>query len=158
MAQVFDKWFVQVSGQSYGPYTDAMMRRFVGEGRVTGGTPISADPASGFHQAALYAEFRAWKAEPGAEPVALSSRPVARHLVMAELRSGQSVNFLRQLQAYMQSSRIGDTVWLVDGAPSTPELTAALQATLLPGDRLYVVDVTGRDPGTYGFLDMSKTA
>ena len=158
MAQVFDRWFVRVSGQTYGPYTDAMMRRFTREGRIQPQSEISADPAQGFFHAARYAEFADW--ESGSEPVegAASSRPVTRHLVMAELRSGRSVEFLRQLATYLQSSRIGDTVWLVDGAPGTKELTAALEATLQAGDRLFVVDVTDREPGTYGFLEVSRSA
>jgi len=159
MSQVFDNWYVRVSGQSYGPYADALMRRFVAEGRVTPASEISADPSSGFFPAQRYAEFRAWQnGEAPAVRETTSSKPVNRHLVMAELRSGQSLNFLRQMQAYMQCTRIGDTVWLVDGAEDTPTLTTALQATVTSSDRLFIVDITGQEPGQHGFMDMSRSA
>jgi hypothetical protein len=161
MSQIFDNWYVRVSGQSYGPYTDELMRRFVNEGRITPASEISADPKAGFFAAQRYAEFRDWQGgerrqEQPRESV--SSQPVNRHLVMAELRSGQSLNFLRQMQSYMQCSRIGDTVWLVDGAQSTEALTDALRATVTPSDRLFIVDITGQEPGQHGFMDMSRSA
>ena len=155
MPQVFDNWFVRVGDQDYGPYTDEMMRRFVVEGRVSATSEISADPNSGYFHASRYAEFHGWQA---GEAPTVSSKPVTRHLVMAELRSGRSLDFLRQMQTYLQCTRIGDTVWLVDGAESTQSLTAALQSVVASNDRLFIVDITDRETGQHGFLDMSRSA
>ena len=177
MSAVFDQWFVQVGGESYGPYTNDMMARFVAEGRVTATSDISAAPASGFFAAMRYHDFARWSGAHTAAPSVLqqnparqaaphrnpaqmdaASRPVTRHIVMAELRSGHSIAFLRQLQAYLQCTRIGDTVWLVDGAGDTAELTAALKATLTPTDRLFIADITGRPTGQSGFIDHTQSA
>ena len=178
MSAVFDQWFVQVGGDSYGPYTDEMMARFVAEGRVTATSDISATPASGFFAAMRYDDFARWsgaqnsvqsapvQASPGQQsPIRQSpnqqapvSQPMTRHIVMAELRSGHSIAFLRQLQAYLQCTRIGDTVWLVDGAGDTAALTAALKATLTPTDRLFIADITGRPTGQSGFIDHTQSA
>ena len=160
MSAVFDQWYVRVSGQDYGPYTDELMGRFVGEGRITETSEISADPANGFHAALRYADFRRWSDASGRPltPAATPARTnrVTRHLVMAELRSGQSVGFLRQMQSYRQCTRIGDTVWLVDGAGDTAQLTAALRATLHPNDRMFVADITQSETGQAGFIDMTR--
>ena len=155
----FDSWFVFVNGQSYGPYTDALMRRFVAEGRVGAASQISADPAQGFFEAARYGEFAGWQADlarHGQQPA--QGSPARRHLVMAELRSGHSVGFLRELQNFRGASRIGDAVWLVDGAAGTAELTDRLSHTLAPTDRLFVVDITDREAGTWGFGALSRSA
>jgi|GEM_PF-3451909 len=173
MGAVFDQWYVQVGGESYGPYTDDMMARFVAEGRVTATSDISADPSSGVFAAMRYEDFARWSqaghAPPGtttaATPLKAASirngptaPKVTRHIVMAELRSGQSIAFLRQLQAYLQCTRIGDTVWLLDGAGDTGILTNALKATLTPTDRLFIADITDQPTGQSGFIDHSRSA
>ena len=179
-SDVYDSWHVRVGGHGYGPYTHAMMVGFVREGRVTADSHISADPAQGWFSAAQYPQWAEWtaaarpahpagqsatsqpahQAAPLRQPTrqSVSSRPVTRHMVMAEIRSGRGVDFLRAVQAYMQATRIGDAVWLVDGAGDTDALTAALRGAAGPGDRIFVADITGSDTGQYGFLDSARSA
>lgn len=163
MSEVFDQWYVNVGGQSYGPYTHAMMARFVGEGRVTSTSEITADPSAGWYSAARYPQFAQWTVEghgaaAQSDKPSVSSRPVTRHLVMAELRSGGSLDLLRAMQGYMQCTRIGDTVWLVDGAGDTDALTRTLSRSVSAGDRLFIVDITSSETGQFGFLDAAKSA
>ena len=171
MSGVYDSWHVRVGQQGYGPYTHAMMARFVSEGRVTASSHISADPAQGWFAAVQYPQWREWSgAAPAQAPVqqpatpqqpvrqSVSSRPVTRHIVMAELRSGRGVDFLRAVQGYMQATRIGDAVWLVDGAGDTQALTATLRAAVGPGDRVFVADITTSETGQHGFMDPARSA
>ena len=171
MSGVYDSWHVRVGEQGYGPYTHAMMARFVGEGRVTASSHISADPAQGWFAAVQYPQWREWSGAASAQQPAqqqpaqhqpvrrsVSSRPVSRHIVMAELRSGRGVDFLRAVQGYMQATRIGDSVWLVDGAGDTQALTATLRAAVGPGDRIFVADITTSETGQYGFMDPARSA
>ncbi len=54
------QWFVQVSGQVYGPYDDGAMQSFVSEGRVNAGSKITNDPAGGFYDASAYDIYNFW--------------------------------------------------------------------------------------------------
>ena len=54
------QWFVQVSGQVYGPYDDGAMQSFVSEGRITGGSKITNDPSGGFYDASAYDIYNFW--------------------------------------------------------------------------------------------------
>ena len=174
MSAVFDQWYVRVNGSDYGPYTDEMMQRYTVEGRITGESDISADPPAGFYPASRYADYARWSAVQSVAPLSADARPdpstpsqshsrltvtparVSRHLVMAELRSGQSLDFLRCIQNYRQCTRIGDAVWLVDGAGDTTAFAEALRTTLYPADRMFVVDITHSETAHSGFIDMSE--
>jgi len=57
MMQNQNQWYVQVSGQSYGPYSMAQMIAFIGEGRIIAGSLISQDATQGFAMAAGFPAF-----------------------------------------------------------------------------------------------------
>lgn len=61
-------------------------------------------------------------------------------LVMAEIRSGQTMGFLQALQSYGEAQRIGDNLWLVRGATTAQLLRNALSQTLTREDRLFILD------------------
>lgn len=65
-----NQWYVQVSGQSYGPYSMAQMIAFIGEGRVIAGSLISQDATQGFAMAAGFPAF-AGQLAPYASPQVL---------------------------------------------------------------------------------------
>jgi len=54
------QWFVQVSGQVYGPYDNGAMQSFVSEGRVNAASKITNDPSGGFYDAAAYDIYNFW--------------------------------------------------------------------------------------------------
>lgn len=62
------------------------------------------------------------------------------HLVMAELRGGQSMGFLRALQNFGTAQRIGDSIWLLRSASTISEIRNALSQTLGAEDRLFLMD------------------
>lgn len=70
MMQNQNQWYVQVSGQSYGPYSMAQMIAFIGEGRVIAGSLISQDATQGFAMAAGFPAF-AGQLAPYASPQVL---------------------------------------------------------------------------------------
>jgi len=61
-------------------------------------------------------------------------------LVMAEIRSGQTMGFLQALQSYGDAQRIGDNLWLVRGATTAQLLRNTLSQTLTREDRLFILD------------------
>lgn len=70
MIQNQNQWYVQVSGQSYGPYSMAQMIAFIGEGRIIAGSLISQDATQGFAMAAGFPAF-AGQLAPYASPQVL---------------------------------------------------------------------------------------
>lgn len=65
-----NQWYVQVSGQSYGPYTMAQMVAYIGEGRIIANSLISQDPAHGYGMAVGFPVF-AGQLTPYASPQVL---------------------------------------------------------------------------------------
>lgn len=79
MQQTLNHWYVQVSGQSYGPYSVDQMRGFISEGRVIASSLISQDAVQGFAMAAAFPTFAPLLA-PKAAPLqpAAPSQPQAQ--------------------------------------------------------------------------------
>lgn len=157
-----NQWYVQVSGQSYGPYSVDQMRGFIAEGRVIATSLISQDMEQGFAMAAAFPAFSPMLA-PTATPRPLTldtpvsqaaqhpqhqpqqsqpaaSKSVTVYLVMAEIRSDAAMGFLQALQAYGTAQRIGDTVWLLRSDVPLEPLHGALAASLTRQDRLFILD------------------
>lgn len=88
MIQNQNQWYVQVNGQSYGPYSMAQMIAFIGEGRVIAGSLISQDAAQGFAMAAGFPAF-AGQLAPYASPQVLQQAH-AQHTASAALQTPQA--------------------------------------------------------------------
>ncbi len=157
MIQNQNQWYVEVSGQSYGPYSVAQMFAFIGEGRIIANSLVSQDPTQAFAMAAGFPAF-AGQLTPHAtpQPVAIQPAPVTApvtmatpkpsiFMVMAEISSGNGMRFLQALQAHGTAQRIGDSVWLlrsIEGgnAGDIDVLRNALSETLTRQDRLFIID------------------
>lgn len=74
MAQSQNQWFVQVGGQSYGPYSLEQMQGFMAEGRVIASSLVSQDAVQGFAMAAAFPAFGQLLAPASAQP---ASQPPA---------------------------------------------------------------------------------
>lgn len=61
-------------------------------------------------------------------------------MVMAEIRSGNDMRFLRALQAHGVAQRIGDTVWLLRATCDVEDLCQVLSQSLSKQDRLFLLD------------------
>ena len=78
-----NQWYVQVSGQSYGPYSMAQMIAFIGEGRVIAGSLISQDATQGYAMAAGFPAF-AGQLAPYASPHVLQQGQAQHQVKSAE--------------------------------------------------------------------------
>lgn len=61
-------------------------------------------------------------------------------IVMAEIRSGNGMQFLQALQHEGVAQRIGDSVWLLQSGSSVERLRNRLSQTLTRDDRLFLLD------------------
>ena len=61
-------------------------------------------------------------------------------IVMAEIRSGNGMQFLQALQHEGVAQRIGDSVWLLRSGVSVEQLRNRLSQTLTGDDRLFLMD------------------
>jgi len=50
-------WYVQINGANYGPYSDANIKDFIIEGRLTPNSLITADQSRGFYPVSVYPQF-----------------------------------------------------------------------------------------------------
>lgn len=182
-------WYVQVSGQAYGPYSAAQMKSFVAEGRVNAQSILSQDAAQGYAPAAQFPAFAQWSGQqmqaqqsaaqaqvlrpvsrvgggvlarqiqPSSHaPQAIAPSPAPRQhaqitpqvapqsaaktviFVMAEIRSGNGMQFLQALQHEGVAQRIGDSVWLLRSGISVEQLRNRLSQVLTREDRLFLLD------------------
>lgn len=63
MQSVQNTWYVQVAGQSYGPYRAAQMQAYVREGRVAPQSLISPSDTQSFAQAQNFPEYESWSSQ-----------------------------------------------------------------------------------------------
>lgn len=70
------------------------------------------------------------------------SHPAANtvFIVMAEIRSGNGMQFLQALQNEGMAQRIGDSVWLLRSGTTVEQLRNRLSQTLTRDDRLFLLD------------------
>ncbi len=61
-------------------------------------------------------------------------------MVMAEIRSGNGMQFLQTLQAQGAAQRIGDALWVLRSANSVEQLRNTLSQCLTRDDRLFLLD------------------
>ncbi len=168
-------WHVHFSGQTYGPYSSTQMQAFVEEGRVVETSLITHQLDRGFYRASAYPVFKTWsEANAQSQPVEqasamkvavgqshkaapLQSRGPAVFLIMAEIRSGQTMRFLQTLQSHGKAQRIGDTVWLLKATSSVDILRRSLSQDLSKQDRLFILDSFKNDKAWFNIgADMDQ--
>ncbi|WP_409433848.1 hypothetical protein ACJ3XI_04900 [Litorimonas sp. RW-G-Af-16] len=141
------QWYIQVDAQAYGPFTDQILWQYMCEGRVTAQSLISQNPTQDFRPVSADPSLMNWLSQTpdnqqkNAEPAA--PQPTAKKsvfMVMAEIRSGKGMDFLRTLQGLGQVERIGDTLWLLQAAATADELRNILSQPLNADDRLFILD------------------
>lgn len=97
MQSAQNTWYVQVQGQSYGPYTAEHMQGFVKEGRVTAQSIISRSPTQGYAPAAQFSEFGAWSGQPQIQEEPLQLMPQHTQVLRPMSNVGGGV-LARQMQ------------------------------------------------------------
>ena len=108
MMQNQNQWYVQVGGQSYGPYSMAQMIAFIGEGRVIAGSLISQDATQGFAMAAGFPAF-AGQLAPYASPQVLQQAHAQQQARLGET-TPQTLNGLTPQPQAPQTAPMGAPV------------------------------------------------
>lgn len=121
------QWFVQVSGQVYGPYDDNAMQSFVAEGRVNAASRITNNPAGGFYVASAFDIFSFWsgtgQAQISAGSTGKTSAPARSFSTLHSARDAARERDFEPLQ--LQPQQIDKQ----DGAGTTFVIMAEIRST-----------------------------
>lgn len=135
-------WWVQVRGQAYGPYTQAQMIRYIGEGRVRPNSPVAQAQNGDWIEArsvdALMAPFRATSFGASSK----QTKEPANIFVHAELISGSHTAFIAALEGMGALCELTSSLWLVRTTHAAGVIRNALSQTLERGDRFVVIDAS----------------
>lgn len=133
------QWWVQVRGQSYGPYTMAQLTEFVAEGRVRPATKVTDNPDGAWVEArrviGLMGPLRA--ATPANDTI-----EGANVFVHADISSGGTTDFMAALTSMGHICELSSGVWILRTRLSVGRIRNTLSQALQHGDRLIVVDAT----------------
>ena len=149
-APVQETWFVAVEGKSYGPYTLQQVAEFVANGRVTAQTPVmrnsEAWSRAGEH-AGLAAIFAGRPAETGPSapegaPEAPAQQPLAKIVIIAELKSGSSISFEAAIARLGESYRMNQFVWFLMSDRPMSVIRKELIQHAGKHDPLFIADTT----------------
>lgn len=135
------QWWVQVRGQSYGPYQMEQLHRFVEEGRIRASTPVSDKPEAGWVEARRVPGLLAPLSGP-TDATALASTTVANVFVSAEILTGAWPRFMTALKGLGQICELTPGLWLLRTRFSAGVVRNTLSQTLERGDRFVVIDAT----------------
>ena len=91
-------------------------------------------------------ERLAWQLTHSAEERAPASKI---YLVMAEIRSGAAMTFLKTLQDFGTTERVGETVWLVRSSHTLSDIRNRLSHRLDQQDRLFLLDTKSAEPAWF---------
>jgi len=124
-------WYVQINGQTYGPYSAAQMQGFCAEGRITEYSIISQSAVQGYAYARQFQSFFQWTGQLQAvQPLAQAQTPVQN-----QLSSPTPAQVLRPISA-PQTSVLARQITPVDNAPAAlaPNPTPQVQPAPLQSD------------------------
>ena len=133
------KWWVQIRGKAYGPYSMGQLSSFAGEGRIRAATGVSDGKDGPWVEArrvfGLTTAFR------GNEP-ANDAAEAANIFVHAEIVSGSWNAFMAALQCIGFVCDLAPGLWLLRTRLSAGVVRNTLSQTLEKGDRFAVIDAT----------------
>jgi hypothetical protein len=132
------KWWVQVRGRSFGPYSIEQMAEFLAEGRVRPNTLVSDNGESNWVEARRIMALRGLRKPQAANDTA----EAANVFVHAEIVSGAWTGFMAALESIGSVCDLAPGLWLVRTPFSAGIVRNALSQTLERGDRFVVVDAT----------------
>lgn len=133
------KWWVQVRGKAYGPYSMAQLHGFAVEGRIRPATSVADSKDGAWVEArrvfGLNAAFRS------PEP-ANDTAEAANIFIHAEIISGSWNAFMAALESMGFVADLAPGLWLLRTRHSAGVVRNTLSQTLEKGDRFVVVDAT----------------
>lgn len=132
------RWWVQVRGRAYGPYTTEQLSSFISEGRVRPNTRVSdAEDGVWIEARRVIGLSQAFRHE-AANDVA----EAANVFVHAEIFSGSWQSFMAALESMGAVCELAPGLWLVRTRFSAGVIRNTLSQTLERGDRFVVIDAT----------------
>lgn len=136
---VASKWWVQVRGRAFGPYSLEQMARFLAEGRVRPATLVSEQPDSGWTETYRVAALRGLRTP---SPSNDSQAEAANVFVHAEIISGSWNAFMAAMESMGSVCELSSGLWLLRSKFSAGVIRNTLSQTLERGDRFVVIDAT----------------
>ncbi|MFT3727034.1 MAG: GYF domain-containing protein [Terricaulis sp.] len=134
------KWWVQVRGKAYGPYTMTQLSAFAVEGRIRPATAVSDSKDGTWVEArrviGLSTAFR------GGEAANEGAVEAANMFIHAEIISGSWNAFLAAIESMGYVCDLAPGLWLVRTRHSAGVVRNTLSQTLEKGDRFVVVDAS----------------
>lgn len=132
------KWWVQVRGRAFGPYTIEQMAHFMTEGRVRPNTMVSANGKDKWTEARRIMALRGLRTPTPANDV----EEAANVFVHAEILSGAFMGFVAALESMGRICALAPGLWLLRTSHSAGVVRNTLSQTLERGDRFVVIDAT----------------
>lgn len=132
-----NKWWVQIRGRAFGPYTIEQMAQFLSEGRVKPSTLVSDNGQTNWTEARRIMALRGLRT-----PNSSRDSEAANVFVHAEIFSGAWQGFMAALENLGSVCDLGPNLWLVRTQHSAGVVRNTLSQTLERGDRFVVIDAT----------------
>lgn len=138
-----DLWWVQVKGQTYGPYDDQELQRFVAEGRIKPHTELSQSPTGPWKSAETMGVTPAPQAKAELRgPVTEEDARIANMMVWGDLPAGGGDHIDSTLDQFGAYARVAADLWVLRTIHPVAAVRAAIAAGLKPGERFLVVDAS----------------
>ena len=136
------QWFIQVDGQAYGPFDDRTLWSYMIEGRVSAQSLISQTANTGYRSVSADPGLMNWLSQATNQPIEQPEPelPPTVFMIMAEIKSGQGMNFLQNLQSLGATQRLGESVWILQAKTNAETLRDILSQPLGADDRLFILD------------------
>jgi hypothetical protein len=133
------KWWVQIRGRAFGPYSLDQMAQFLSEGRVRPTTMVSDNGKDNWTEARRIMALRGLR-----KPTtpANDTEEAANVFVHAEIFSGSWMGFMAALESMGSVCDLGPGLWLLRTRFTSGVIRNALSQTLERGDRFVVIDAT----------------
>jgi hypothetical protein len=132
------KWWVQIRGRAFGPYTIEQIATIKAEGRVRPTTLVSADGKTDWTEARRVMALRGLRKPANAN----EADDAANVFVHAEIFSGAWMPFMAALESMGFVCDLGPGLWLVRTRFTSGVIRNTLSQTLERGDRFVVIDAT----------------
>ncbi len=132
------KWWVQVRGRSFGPYSLEQMAGFMSEGRVRPNTMVSANGKDKWTEARRIMALRGLRTPKAAN----DAEEAANVFVHAEILSGAFLGFVAALESMGRICDLAPGLWLLRTSHSAGVVRNTLSQTLERNDRFVVIDAT----------------
>ncbi len=132
------KWWVQVRGKAFGPYSIEQMAQFMSEGRVRPATMVSDNGKDNWVEARRIMALRGLRTPKPANDV----EEAANVFVHAEIFSGAWNGFVAALESMGRICEMAPGLWLLRTTYSAGIVRNTLSQTLERGDRFVVIDAT----------------